>query len=99
MLSNKDEANIKACCFPSSVGEICALAIISPRDGESIGATLDNALALLRSARIETEAASEVRSDGRDLATILLRSNDDRMRAFKLLLDNGVEVKLGPAGF
>lgn len=85
--------------FPSGVGDICALAIISPRYGMSMRATLDSALDLLSSARIETEAAAEVRDDGRDLATILLRSNDDRTRALKVLLDNGLKVKLGPAGF
>ena len=78
---------------------ICAMAIISPRDGISIRATLDSALAMLKSAQIETEGSAEVRSQGQEMATILLRSEPDQIRAFKLLGDNGLPVKLGPAGF
>jgi hypothetical protein len=65
----------------------------------SKGLSLSDALAVVRWAQIRVEGASEISSDGKAMATILLRTPEDRNKALRTLYKAGFDVKEGPAGF
>jgi hypothetical protein len=74
-----------------------SLTISGIADGISIAETLDGAVSLLRFWKIRIDAAARVSDGERKIATIVLRSSQDRDAALRILYKAGFDVTEGPA--
>jgi hypothetical protein len=75
------------------------ISVLSPLEGKSIAETLTTALRTLRKAGIVVDGGAQVLFEGREMATILLLSEQSRLKALGLLAVAGIEAQTGPAGF
>jgi hypothetical protein len=76
------------------------IAILLALEGLSIETMLDQAHYILKVARISVWASAVVRFIGEHrMATIMLRSAQDRAKVLDLLAKTGLKVKTGAAGF
>jgi hypothetical protein len=65
----------------------------------TIGGTVGHARGILESAEISVRGAARVASEGREMATILLQSDQDVPKGMKVLILAVIDVKEGAAGF
>ena len=75
------------------MSELYSIAILVSK-----GLSLSDALTILRSAKIHVEGAADVSCVRTAIATILLRSPEDRNQALRLLYKAGFDVQEGSAG-
>ena len=75
------------------------IAILSALEGLSIETSLDQARYILEAVQITGDASAVVQVDGRAMATIVLRSAEDRSKGLDILTEAGLKVKAGAAGF
>jgi hypothetical protein len=76
-----------------------AITIIGAIVGMTIGRTVGHALDILDAEGIQVGGAARVAYDGREMATILIKSEEDGPKSIEALTNAGIEVKAGAAGF
>jgi hypothetical protein len=76
-----------------------AITILGAIANMTISRTVGHALDILDAEGIAVGGAARVAYDGREMATILVKSEHDVPRSIEALTNAGIEVKAGAAGF